>query len=71
MDFSFSPDEKVSISGSRKQVKRDGAITCGFPQRFVLAEIIKSSTIDVDSLVAFIAVNRVSPDWMSMQLPRG
>lgn len=40
-------------------------------QRFVLAEIIKSSTVDIDNLLAFIVANHVNPDWMSMQLPLG
>ncbi|OAQ68099.1 hypothetical protein VFPPC_13619 [Pochonia chlamydosporia 170] len=38
-------------------------------KRFVLAEIIKSSTVDIDNLLAFIVANHVNPDWMSMQLP--
>lgn len=40
-------------------------------QRFVLAEMIKSSTIDIDNLIHFIRANTVSPDWMTMQLPQG
>ncbi|KID73199.1 uncharacterized protein G6M90_00g087180 [Metarhizium brunneum] len=40
-------------------------------KRFVLAEIIKSSTVKIDLLLAFINTNRVDPDWMRMQLPLG
>ncbi|KAI0105497.1 hypothetical protein GGR51DRAFT_191015 [Nemania sp. FL0031] len=40
-------------------------------KRFVLGEIIKVSTIDVTTLVEFIKVHKVEPDWMLMQLPGG
>ncbi|TWU72592.1 hypothetical protein ED733_003067 [Metarhizium rileyi] len=40
-------------------------------KRFVLAEIIKSSTVNIDILLTFINTNQVDPDWMSMQLPLG
>lgn len=40
-------------------------------KRFVLAEIIKSSTVDLDSLVNFIKLNGVEADWWNMQLPLG
>lgn len=36
---------------------------------FVLAEMIKSSTVDIEALVFFIQANNVSPNWMQMQLP--
>ena len=38
---------------------------------FVLAEMIKASRIDVDSLVRFIKYHKIEPDWMSMQIPLG
>jgi hypothetical protein len=38
---------------------------------FVLAEMIKASRIDVESLVDFIKYHRIEPDWMSMQIPLG
>ncbi|KAI1495589.1 hypothetical protein F5X99DRAFT_425929 [Biscogniauxia marginata] len=38
-------------------------------KRFVLAEMIKVSTIDVHTLVNFIRAHNVEPNWMSMQLP--
>ncbi|KAK5989186.1 hypothetical protein PT974_10686 [Cladobotryum mycophilum] len=40
-------------------------------QRFVLAEIIKSSSVDVHKLACFIKSNSVIPDWYDMQLPSG
>ncbi|KAI9167479.1 Oxidoreductase calM [Paramyrothecium foliicola] len=38
---------------------------------FVLAEIIKASRIDVESLVHFIKYHNIEPDWMNMQIPLG
>ncbi|KAK0711482.1 hypothetical protein B0H67DRAFT_291491 [Lasiosphaeris hirsuta] len=40
-------------------------------KRFVLAEMIKASHMDVTVLVNFIKLHDVEPDWMSMQLPGG
>src|SRR4051794_25674265 len=40
-------------------------------QRFLLAEIIKTSQMDIDSLSNFIRANGVEPNWMQMQLPLG
>ena len=40
-------------------------------QRFVLAEIIKTSQIDVRSLVGFIKSQNVDADWRNMQIPHG
>lgn len=40
-------------------------------QRFVLAEMVKYSHIDVNTLVDFIKYHEVQPDWMSFHLPRG
>ncbi|KAM4068099.1 hypothetical protein HRG_009615 [Hirsutella rhossiliensis] len=40
-------------------------------KRFVLAEIVKSSAVDIDTLIIFIQTNNISPDWMQMQLPHG
>lgn len=33
--------------------------------------MIKVSTIDISTLVDFIKVHHVDPNWMSMQLPGG
>ena len=41
------------------------------PQRFVLAEIIKLSQLDVGVLVDFIKSHGIQPNWMHMQLPGG
>ncbi|KAG9253872.1 uncharacterized protein F5Z01DRAFT_132953 [Emericellopsis atlantica] len=40
-------------------------------QRFVLAEIIKTSQINVHSLVDFIKSQNVDADWRNMQIPHG
>ncbi|PNY26202.1 Uncharacterized protein TCAP_03864 [Tolypocladium capitatum] len=40
-------------------------------KRFVLAEMIKSSTVDIDTLMEFVQANNISPNWMNMQLPHG
>lgn len=40
-------------------------------KRFVLAEMIKVSRMDVTVLVDFIRSHNVQPDWLSMQLPGG
>lgn len=40
-------------------------------QRFVLAEIIKLSQLDVGVIVDFIKSHGIQPDWLHMQLPGG
>ena len=40
-------------------------------QRFVLAEIIKTSQVNVHSLVDFIKSQNVDADWRNMQIPHG
>ncbi|KAK1756023.1 hypothetical protein QBC47DRAFT_400927 [Echria macrotheca] len=40
-------------------------------KRFVLAEMIKASQMDVNVLVDFISKSGIQPDWMLMQLPGG
>jgi hypothetical protein len=40
-------------------------------QRFVLAEMIKASHMDVGVLVDFVKQHDIRADWMSMQLPSG
>ena len=40
-------------------------------QRFVLAEMIKASHMDVRTLVNFIKSHDIRPDWFAMQLPGG
>lgn len=37
----------------------------------MLAEIIKNSKLDINSLAAFVRSNQIEPDWMSMHLPYG
>uniref|UniRef100_A0A8H7KDT8 Uncharacterized protein n=1 Tax=Bionectria ochroleuca TaxID=29856 RepID=A0A8H7KDT8_BIOOC len=40
-------------------------------KRFVLAEMIKNSSIDADVLAAFVRSSQIEPNWMYMQLPSG
>ncbi|KAL2270314.1 hypothetical protein VTJ83DRAFT_2498 [Remersonia thermophila] len=40
-------------------------------RRFILAEMIKLSKLDVSILVEFVKEHRIQPDWMHMQLPVG
>ncbi|KXJ94306.1 hypothetical protein Micbo1qcDRAFT_43142 [Microdochium bolleyi] len=40
-------------------------------KRFVLAEMIKVSSLDVPTLVEFIRAHQLEPRWLSMQLPGG
>ncbi|KAB5570360.1 hypothetical protein GE09DRAFT_705607 [Coniochaeta sp. 2T2.1] len=40
-------------------------------KRFVLAEMIKVSHMDVGTLVDFVKYHDIAPDWMEMQLPGG
>ncbi|KAK0732771.1 hypothetical protein B0T21DRAFT_200982 [Apiosordaria backusii] len=40
-------------------------------KRFVLAEMIKASHLDVGVLVNLIKSHEIQPDWLSMQLPGG
>lgn len=42
-----------------------------FAQRFVLAEMIKCSTVDVEMLIRFVESNVSDPNWMTMQIPSG
>lgn len=37
----------------------------------MLAEIIKNSKIDLNSLATFVRSNQIEPDWMTMQVPYG
>ncbi|ATY63329.1 hypothetical protein A9K55_007603 [Cordyceps militaris] len=39
--------------------------------RFVLAEMIKTSSVDVYQLETFVKAHGIVPDWLNMQLPRG
>ncbi|KAJ4151540.1 hypothetical protein LMH87_012232 [Akanthomyces muscarius] len=39
--------------------------------RFVLAEMIKTSSVDVYQLECFVKHHGIVPDWLNMQLPRG
>ncbi|KAL7900873.1 hypothetical protein HDV63DRAFT_295389 [Trichoderma sp. SZMC 28014] len=40
-------------------------------KRFVLAEMIKCSTVDVEMLIRFVESNVSDPNWMTMQIPSG
>ncbi|GKT53448.1 hypothetical protein ColTof4_05630 [Colletotrichum tofieldiae] len=38
-------------------------------KRFILAEVIKTSDLDVGLLVGFLNTHNIEPDWLKMQLP--
>ncbi|KAL7910028.1 hypothetical protein GGI35DRAFT_352716 [Trichoderma velutinum] len=40
-------------------------------KRFVLAEMIKCSTVDIERLARFVESNVLDPKWMTMQIPTG
>ncbi|KAL7788308.1 hypothetical protein V8C37DRAFT_404494 [Trichoderma ceciliae] len=40
-------------------------------RRFVLAEMIKCSTVDIETLARFVESNVFDPKWMTMQIPSG
>ncbi|KAH6605101.1 hypothetical protein Trco_006808 [Trichoderma cornu-damae] len=40
-------------------------------KRFVLAEMIKCSTVDIETLARFVKLNVLDPEWMTMQVPLG
>ncbi|KAJ0162934.1 hypothetical protein CTA2_3801 [Colletotrichum tanaceti] len=40
-------------------------------KRFILAEVIKTSHLDVGLLVGFLKTHTIEPDWLKMQLPSG
>ncbi|WQF75927.1 hypothetical protein CDEST_00941 [Colletotrichum destructivum] len=40
-------------------------------KRFILAEVIKTSHLDVGLLVGFLKTHAIEPDWLKMQLPSG
>ncbi|KAL7918943.1 hypothetical protein ACQKWADRAFT_215819 [Trichoderma austrokoningii] len=40
-------------------------------KRFVLAEMIKCSSVDVEMLIRFVESNVSDPNWMIMQIPSG
>ncbi|KAL6860902.1 hypothetical protein J3F83DRAFT_306682 [Trichoderma novae-zelandiae] len=40
-------------------------------KRFVLAEMIKCSTVDIERLARFVESNALDPKWITMQIPSG
>ncbi|TFB02002.1 hypothetical protein CCMA1212_006035 [Trichoderma ghanense] len=40
-------------------------------KRFVLAEMIKCSTVDIERLARFVESNVLDPKWITMQIPSG
>ncbi len=76
MESVFTDAEKVclkSLSGPAPFLPTDQVLTSPSPhqQRFVLAEMIKVSHMDVGTLVDFVKYHDIAPDWMEMQLPSG
>jgi hypothetical protein len=41
------------------------------PQRFLLAEIIKTSKVSIDTLLGIIKKEHIEPDWSEIFLPQG
>ena len=71
MDSSFTDVEKVRCFWLRACFSPAEPPPNRPVQRFVLAEMIKVSQIDVHALVELVRSYEVDPDWMSMQLPNG
>lgn len=69
METSFSDIETVRLADIPPWWTTH--LTRRLPQRFVLGEMIKASSIDVHLLVDFIKNNNVEQNWMYMQLPVG
>lgn len=70
----FSLDEKVCLRNcyfyhAVAIIKVHFTNAC--TQRFVLAEMIKCSSVDVEMLIRFVESNVSDPNWMIMQIPSG
>lgn len=68
MDQSFVDAEKVPDLFEAPSVT---LLTQSDRQRFILAEMIKTSQIDIYVLIDFIKAQNIEPNWMHMQLPLG
>ncbi|KAI8252930.1 hypothetical protein K4K58_007583 [Colletotrichum sp. SAR11_239] len=40
-------------------------------KRLILAEVIKTSNLDLGHLVGFLKLHKTEPNWLKMQLPPG
>jgi hypothetical protein len=78
MESVFSDNEKVRYRHvtHTPASARPYDLTMSPAQRFILAEMIKLSQLDVAVLVDFVKAHGIEPGWMQqqwihMQLPRG
>lgn len=73
MESSFTDAEKVCTQRLHQPLYPSPPADAHPPchQRFVLAEMIKVSHMDVGMLVDFAKRHDIHPDWMQMQLPGG
>jgi hypothetical protein len=78
MESVFSDNEKVRYRHvtHTPASARPYDLTMSPAQRFILAEMIKLSQLDVAVLVDFVKAHGIEPEWMQqqwfhMQLPRG
>jgi len=46
-------------------------LTSTAPQRFLLAEIIKTSKVSIDTLLGIIKKEHIEPNWTEIFLPQG
>lgn len=46
-------------------------LTCMSVQRFLLAEVIKTSPISLDLLLRIVKENNIQPDWNEIFIPTG
>ncbi|KAL1908794.1 hypothetical protein Sste5344_005368 [Sporothrix stenoceras] len=40
-------------------------------KRFILAEMVKASHLDVGAVISFVKHYNIAPDWLEMQIPHG
>lgn len=79
MESVFNDSEKVRyrhVTQPPASARPSHDLTVPAAQRFILAEMIKLSELDVDVLVNFVRAQGIEPRWMQpkwihMQLPRG
>lgn len=71
MESTFTDVEKVRFYTVSPMGALQKSLTVTATQRFVLAEMVKVSQMDVGVLVDFIKSHEVQPNWLLMQLPGG
>lgn len=71
LEATLTAEEQVNIKPKHCYAFGSLHLLTNVLQRFVLGEMIKSSSIDVEHIANFVKSNDITPDWMNMQLPRG